>query len=116
MFQLFYRHDAVLEMKQIHQQLYPEEEQDSAVWDLCVLDLRDVSLLSFTQFFCQSDDYLESFEICDCLPVHHSAFTSFSWCSCLHVILHLSVVSVCGFVPEYRCLFVVPYCDSVLSY
>nr|KAG5692116.1 hypothetical protein BaRGS_014279 [Batillaria attramentaria] len=39
---MFYRHDAVQEMKQIHQQLYPEEEQDTAVWDLCVLDLQDM--------------------------------------------------------------------------
>lgn len=38
---LFYRHDAVQEMKQINEQLYPEEERDTAVWDLCVLDLRD---------------------------------------------------------------------------
>ena len=30
-------------MKQIHQQLFSEEERDTAVWDLCVLDLRDVS-------------------------------------------------------------------------
>lgn len=39
---LFYRHEAVEEMKQIHQQLLPEEEKASAVWDLCVLDLRDL--------------------------------------------------------------------------
>ncbi|XP_070178743.1 MYCBP-associated protein-like isoform X2 [Littorina saxatilis] len=39
---LFYRHEAVMEMKQIHQQLVPEEERDTAVWDLCVLDIRDM--------------------------------------------------------------------------
>ncbi|XP_076438931.1 MYCBP-associated protein-like isoform X3 [Babylonia areolata] len=39
---LSYQHQAVSEMKEIHLQLFSEEEKESAVWDLCVLDLKDM--------------------------------------------------------------------------
>ncbi|KAL8622322.1 hypothetical protein ACOMHN_043326 [Nucella lapillus] len=39
---LSYRHDAVSELKQLHLQLVLEEEKDGAVWDLCVLDLKEL--------------------------------------------------------------------------
>ncbi|KAL8622315.1 hypothetical protein ACOMHN_043319 [Nucella lapillus] len=39
---LSYHHGVVSEMKQLHLQSVPEEEKDGAVWDLCVMDLKDV--------------------------------------------------------------------------
>lgn len=40
---MFYRHGTVQELKLVYAELFPEGERESAIWDLSVMDLKDVS-------------------------------------------------------------------------
>jgi len=56
-FQLHYNHGLVQELKQLYLELYPEEDRDGRIWDLCVEDLQEVYTQCTIMFVVMNEVY-----------------------------------------------------------